>query len=305
MKYPPQCRANCGTANVHERHNAMPGRRSAVPRTNLQLRPGLWLARKYVAGDAEANVLSNTASWVAYSQAPCCAAKTPGTQCIRFHRTGLVGLEHGTPCWWPVECHGADHPNTPAWHSQTRECACCVESRTSSEKIRESASGALQCVWYHCTPYTCRAQGPRRMAERRGGTLSREGLSSLIIPWPNTPASEMLRGRRPELLGRGTSALARRSLARLCSVSQTPCTHGAADPRAFLLHRPSCAPPAPAAWSPSFSLLQHLDRSPAPAVEDATASMDIIMPGGLSGALPHSQSRHSTCPHLRRRTVQG
>ena len=91
-----------------------------------------------------------------------------------------------------------------------------------------------------------------------------------------------LRGRRPELLGRGTSALARRSLARLCSVSHAPSTHGAVDTRASLLHRPSCAPPAFGS-GPSFSLLLHPDRSPAPPVEDATTSLDIIMPGGLSG----------------------
>lgn len=91
-----------------------------------------------------------------------------------------------------------------------------------------------------------------------------------------------LRGRRPELLGRGTSALARRSLARLCSVSHAPSTHGAVDTRASLLHRPSCAPPAFGS-GPSFSLLLHPDRSPAPPVEDVTTSLDMIMPGGLSG----------------------
>ena len=86
-----------------------------------------------------------------------------------------------------------------------------------------------------------------------------------------------LRGRRAALLGRGTSALARRSLARLCSVSHAP-----VDSRALLLHRPSCAPPAFGS-GPSWSLLLHADRSPAPPVEDATSSMDIIMPGGLGG----------------------
>ena len=86
-----------------------------------------------------------------------------------------------------------------------------------------------------------------------------------------------LRGRRAALLGRGTSALARRSLVRLCSVSHAP-----VDSRALLLHRPSCAPPAFGS-GPSWSLLLHADRSPAPPVEDATSSMDIIMPGGLGG----------------------
>jgi hypothetical protein len=107
-----------------------------------------------------------------------------------------------------------------------------------------------------------------------------------VVPFLITLSVSMamlpLRGRRPELLGRGTSALARRSLARLCSVSHAPSTHGAVAIQASLLHRPSCAPPAFGS-GPSFSLLLHPDRSPASPVEDATTSLNIIMPGGLGG----------------------
>ncbi len=104
------------------------------------------------------------------------------------------------------------------------------------------------------------------------------------VPFLAPLAARMLslRARRADLLGRGTSGLARRSLARLCSVSHAPSTHGAVDIKALLLHRPSCAPPAFGS-GPGFSLLLHPDRSPAPPVEDATTSLDIIMPGGLGG----------------------
>ena len=108
----------------------------------------------------------------------------------------------------------------------------------------------------------------------------------MVVPFLITLSVSMamlpLRGRRPELLGRGTSALARRSLARLCSVSHAPSTHGAVAIQASLLHRPSCAPPAFGS-GPSFSLLLHPDRSPASPVDDATTSLNIIMPGGLGG----------------------
>ena len=88
---------------------------------------------------------------------------------------------------------------------------------------------------------------------------------------------------RRELFGRGASTLARRSLARLCSVSHAPRTHAAVDTRALRLHRPSCAPTALCGLGPSFSLLLHPDHSPAPPVEDASTPLDIIMPGGLGG----------------------
>mmetsp|Transcript_21861 Transcript_21861/g.44659 ORF Transcript_21861/g.44659 Transcript_21861/m.44659 type:complete len:169 (-) Transcript_21861:291-797(-) len=96
----------------------------------------------------------------------------------------------------------------------------------------------------------------------------------------------MLRGHRlelHELLGRGAARLARRSLAPLCSGAHVSRAHGAVDSRALLFHRPSCAPPAIGGSGPSFSLLQHLDRSPAPPVEDATTPLHITIPGGLGG----------------------
>ena len=83
-----------------------------------------------------------------------------------------------------------------------------------------------------------------------------------------------------------------------------------ADARALLLHRPSCAPPPSlgAPWSPGGCLLRLCldgppasppDRPPMPPLEDASAALEITMPGGLSGARPHPphQLRRPGCLH--------